>query len=67
MAIRNFLAEAWMQLSGAGLLVLAAILMVTPFIISIISNIGRRVPATAQRHVAARRRLPRSHSAVSRV
>lgn len=53
--MKTFLSDAWLQLSGAGVLILALVMFLSPFIVSIFANIGRRVPQTAPRYATQRR------------
>jgi hypothetical protein len=67
MTIRNHFADVLLPLAGAGLLFLAAFMMIAPFLVSLIANFGRREVVIANRHANRRRMLtaPRAHSPVS--
>jgi hypothetical protein len=49
MSIRNQNPDVWMQLASVGLLIAAFFMMLIPFLESVITNIGRRVPKSALR------------------
>ena len=65
MTIKTWFVETWLQLASVGLLILGAIMLVAPFFISLIANVGRRVPSTAWRHAQPRRQLNAPRRAVS--
>ncbi len=67
MTIRNHFADVLMPLAGAGLLLVAAFMMIAPFVVSLVTNFGRREVVIANRHANRRRMLaaPRAHSRVS--
>jgi hypothetical protein len=63
--MKNFMSDAWLQLSGAGVLILAAVMFIAPFVISIIANIGRPVPRAAPRYAKPRRLMAPPRRVVS--
>jgi hypothetical protein len=55
MAIRNIFLEAWSALTATGLTALVVMLMIAPFVFSLIANMGRPVPRAARIRVPRRR------------
>ena len=51
----KMLSDTWLLLSGAGVLIVAVVMMISPFIVSILSNIGRPIPRAAPRYPNSRR------------
>lgn len=62
---RTMFAELWMGLASAGLMFVAFTMMLAPFIVSMIVNVGRRVPSRAVSGAAQRRVVSRSRSIAS--
>ena len=61
----KMLSDTWLLLSGAGVLVVAAVMFLAPFVISIITNIGRPIPRAAPRYSGPRRLVAPSRRLVS--
>ena len=60
----KILSDAWLQLSGAGLLILAAVMFIAPFLVSIFANIGRPIPRAAARYAGPSRLMAPPRRAV---
>ena len=63
--MKTFMSDAWLQLSGAGVLILAIVMFLAPFIVSIITNIGRPIPRAAPRYAKQRRLMAPARRLVS--
>jgi hypothetical protein len=61
----KMLSDTWLLLSGAGVLIVAAVMFLAPFVISIIANIGRPIPRAAPRHAKPRRLMAPARRLVS--
>jgi hypothetical protein len=61
----KYLSDAWLQLSGAGVLILAAVMFIAPFLVSKIANIGRPIPRAAPRYKGPRRLMAPPRRVVS--
>jgi hypothetical protein len=61
----KMLSDTWLQLSGAGVLILAIVMFLAPFVISIIANIGRPTPRAAPRYSGPRRLMAPQRRVVS--
>jgi hypothetical protein len=61
----KMLSDTWLLLSGAGVLIVAAVMFLTPFIVSIIANIGRPIPRAAPRYPKSRRLMAPARRLVS--
>jgi hypothetical protein len=61
----KMLSDTWLLLSGAGVLIMAAVMFLSPFIVSIITNIGRPIPRAAPRYGKQRRLMAASRRLVS--
>ncbi len=44
MTIKTWLAETWMHVSATGILIFGLVMLVAPFLISLVANIGRPIP-----------------------
>jgi hypothetical protein len=61
----KMLSDTWLLLSGAGVLILAIVMFLAPFIVSIITNIGRPTPRAAPRYPGQRRLMAPPRRAMS--
>lgn len=64
MTIKTWLAETWMHVSATGILLFGLVMLLTPFVISLVANIGRPIPRAA-RAVNGRRMLAAPRRALS--
>jgi hypothetical protein len=64
MTIKTWLAETWMHVSATGILILGLVMLVAPFLISLVANIGRPIPR-AVRTVNSRRTIAGPRRALS--
>jgi hypothetical protein len=44
MTIKTWLAETWMHVSATAVLIFGLVMLVAPFLISLVANIGRPIP-----------------------
>jgi hypothetical protein len=61
----KMITDTWLLLSGAGVLIVAIVMFLSPFIVSIIANIGRPIPRAAPRYAKPRRVMAPARRAVS--
>jgi phage-related minor tail protein len=64
MTIKTWLAETWMHVSATGILIFGLVMLVAPFLISLVANIGRPIPR-AVRTVNSRGMLATPRRALS--